>query len=111
MAKRREAIEVGTGDVFVDLGFADAGERRLRVQLAMKVNEIIKDLRLTQVGAAKVLNIPQPHVSELKNFKLNRFSSERLLHFLTVLDRDVEIVIRRKSKSHSSGQVSVLVAA
>ena len=94
----------------MDLGFADAGERRLRVQLAMRVNEIIMDLRMTQVSAAKVLNIPQPHVSELKNYKLKRFSSERLLHFLTVLDRDVEIVIRQKNKSHVSGQLSVLVA-
>ena len=31
----------------------------------------------------------QPHVSELKNYKLTRFSSERLLRFLTQLDRDV----------------------
>ena len=111
MAKRRETIDAGSGDVFVDLGFADAGERRLRVQLAMRVNEIIDGRRLTQTKAATLLNIPQPHVSELKNYKLTRFSSERLLHFLTVLDRDVEIVIRQKSKGHSSGHVSVLVAA
>ena len=111
MPKRRETVDVGTGDVFVDLGFADAGERKLRVQLAMRVNEIIKGRRMTQTGAAALLKIPQPHVSELKHYKLGRFSSERLLHFLTVLDRDVEIVIRQKSKGHSSGQVSVLVAA
>lgn len=111
MAKKRETIDVGTGDVFVDLGFADAGERRLRVQLAMRVNEIIEGRRLAQTAAATLLKIPQPHVSELKNYKLGRFSSERLLHFLTVLDRDVEIVIRQKSKGHPSGQVSVLVAA
>jgi len=111
MAKKRETIDTGTGDVFVDLGLADAGERRLRVQLAMRVNEIIEGRRLTQAKAAALLKIPQPHVSELKNYKLGRFSSERLLHFLTVLDRDIEIVIRQKSKSHPSGQVSVLVAA
>jgi len=36
--------------------------------------------------------------------------SERLLRFLTLLDRDVEIVIRAKAKGHASGLVSVLVA-
>jgi hypothetical protein len=41
MAKKHETIEVGSGDVFVDLGFADAGERKLRVKLAMLVNELI----------------------------------------------------------------------
>jgi predicted XRE-type DNA-binding protein len=33
-----------------------------------------------QAAAAKLLGIAQPHVSELKNYKLSRFSSERLLH-------------------------------
>ena len=28
------------------------------------------------------------HVSELKNYKLSRFSSERLLHCITLLNRD-----------------------
>jgi hypothetical protein len=43
----------------------------------------------------------------LANFKLGHFSSERLLKFLTLLDRDVEIVIRPKAKGHHSGLVSV----
>ena len=110
MRKRRETVEAGTGDVFVDLGFADAGERKLRVQLAMRLNDLIAEHRLTQAKAAVLFGIPQPHVSELKNYKLSRFSSERLLRFLTLLDRDVEIVIRPKAKGHSSGLVSVSVA-
>ena len=103
-------VDAGSGDVFVDLGFADAGERKLRVQLAMQLNELIAARRLTQAQAAVLFSIPQPHVSELKNYKLTRFSSERLLRFLTLLDRDVEIVIRPKAKSHQAGLVSVLVA-
>ncbi len=103
MAKTIETVDAGTGDVFQDLGYADAAERKLRAQLAMRVNEIIKDKRLTQVAAAALLGIPQPHVSELKHYKLNRFSSERLLHFMTQLDRDVEIVIRPRDASHPTG--------
>jgi predicted XRE-type DNA-binding protein len=86
------------------------GERKLRVQLAMRLNELIAARRLTQARAAELFGIPQPHVSELKNYKLSRFSSERLLRFVTLLDRDVEIVIRPKAKGHSSGVVSVSVA-
>jgi predicted XRE-type DNA-binding protein len=110
MAKTNETVEVGTGDVFQDLGFADAGERKLRVQLAMRVNDIIKERHLTQAKAAALFGVPQPHVSELKHFKLSRFSSERLMHFLTLLDRDVEIVIRPRDITHATGQVSVLFA-
>lgn len=107
MRKKREKVDAGTGDVFLDLGFADAGERKLRVQLAVRLNDLIAERQLTQSKVAGLFGIPQPHVSELKNYKLSRFSSERLLRFLTLLDRDVEIVIRPKAKGHSSGLVSV----
>lgn len=96
--------------MLVDLGFPDADERKLRVQLAMRLNELIAARRLTQACTAKLFGIPQPHVSELKHYKLNRFSSERLLHFVTLLDRDVEIIIRPKAKGRPSGTVSVKVA-
>ncbi len=109
MAKKREVVDAGSGDVFVDLGFADASERRMRVQLAMQVNELIARRRLTQDKAAALLGIPQPHVSELKHYKLSRFSSERLLRFLTLLDRDVKIVIQPKKKGRAPGSVSVLL--
>jgi predicted XRE-type DNA-binding protein len=108
--KKTETVEAGSGDVLVDLGFADASERKLRVELAMRLNELIADRRLTQAGAAQLFGIPQPHVSELKHYKLNRFSSERLLRFVTLLDRDIEIVIRPKAKGRASGVVSVSVA-
>lgn len=110
MARKREKVEAGSGDVFVDLGFADAAERRLRVQLAMRINELIAGRDFTQAKAAALFGVPQPHVSELKNYKLSRFSSERLLRFLTQLDRDVEIVIRPKAKGRSAGHLMVSVA-
>jgi predicted XRE-type DNA-binding protein len=105
-----ETVDAGSGDVLVDLGFADADERKLRVQLAMRLNELVAARHLTQARAALLFGIPQPHVSELKHYKLNRFSSDRLLRFVTLLDRDVEIIIRPKAEGHASGVVSVSVA-
>jgi predicted XRE-type DNA-binding protein len=111
MAKKRtETVDAGRGDVLVDLGFADASGRKLRVELAMRLNDLIAAGRLTQMAAAQLFGIPQPHVSDLKHYKLSRFSSERLLRFVTLLDRDVEIVIRPTAKGHGSGVVSVSVA-
>ena len=110
MRAETATVDAGSGDVLVDLGFPDADERRLRVQLAMRLSELIADRGLTQARTAKLFGIPQPHVSELKHYKLNRFSSERLLRFVTLLDRDVEIIIRPKAEGHASGVVSVLVA-
>ena len=110
MAKKSK-VQAGSGDVFVDLGFKDADERRLRVKLAMQLNELIAKRGLTQSAAAELFGVPQPHISDLKNYKLSRFSSERLLRFLTFLDKDVEIVIRpKKTKGKSAGHLVVSMA-
>ena len=110
-----ETIELGSRNVFADLGLPDPDERQLRVQLAMRLNDLLKAEGLTQAAAAKRLGIAQPHVSELKNYKLSRFSSERLLHYITLLNRDVEIFIRPRThlneSSPGTGAVTVWAAA
>ena len=71
-------IEAGTGNVFADLGYADAKERTLKVELALEVNLLLKQRKLTQARAAELLGIVQPHASDLVRYRLNRFSVERL---------------------------------
>jgi predicted XRE-type DNA-binding protein len=107
MARKRERVEAGSGDVFIDLGFENPAEHKLRVQLALRINELLAQRGLAQSKTAALFGIPQPHVSELKNYKLSRFSSERLLRFLTQLDRDVEIVIRPKPRGRSTGHLMI----
>ena len=99
-------IERGTGNVFADLGMPDAAERQTKTRLALAVNEIVKARGLRQMAASGVLGIPQSKVSSLANYRLDGFSVERLMGFLTLLDRDVEIVIR-PSRAGGAGQVSV----
>ncbi len=118
MAKRRTegskigdtAITRGTGNVFADLGFADAEERQTKLRLAYTINEVIGQQHLTQATAAEKLGIKQPKISALANYKLDGFSVERLMTFLTALDQDVEIVIRKKPKSRTSARISVIAA-
>ena len=104
MAKRRTEIEAGTGNVFADLGYADAKERTLKVELALEVNRILKQRKLTQAQTAELLGIVQPHVSDLVRYRLNRFSVERLMQFLTQLGKDVEIrIATRPARCPRSG--------
>ena len=100
------AVDMGTGNVFADLGLADADERPERVKLAMRLNDLLQAEGMTQSAAARKLGMAQPHVSQLKNYKLTRFSSERLLHYITLMGRDVEIFIR-PCAAHSSRRASV----
>jgi predicted XRE-type DNA-binding protein len=88
----------------------DSDENSLRSQLAAYLNTVIRERRLTQTAVSGIFGIPQSHISELRNHKLSRFSSERLLRFVTLLDRNVDIVIRPKEKDHSVGTISVQVA-
>ncbi len=113
MARRSadEAVTRGTGNVFADLGYPDAEERQTKLRLAHAINTIVGGQKLTQAEAAKRLGINQPKVSALLHYKLDGFSVERLMAFLTALDRDVEIVIRKPARSRSAGgRISVKAA-
>jgi predicted XRE-type DNA-binding protein len=107
---RDTAITRGTGNVFADLGYADAEERQTKLRLAYAINGVVEHQRLTQAAAADKLGINQPKVSALANYKLDGFSVERLMTFLTALDQDVEIVIRKKPRSRSAARISVIAA-
>ena len=107
--KGTDRIERGTGNVFADLGFADAGERQTKLRLAYALNAVIDARPLTQEAAAERLGLNQPKVSALRNYKLDGFSVERLMTLLTALDRDVEIVIRKTPRSRA-GRITVVAA-
>lgn len=105
-----DAITRGTGNVFADLGYPDADERQTKLRLAHAINGVIARRRLTQAVAAEKLGVNQPKVSALARYKLDGFSVERLMAFLTALDQDVEIVIKRKPRSRSTARISVVAA-
>ena len=100
----------GTENVFADLGYPDAEERHAKLRLAYALNQVLEQRKLTQAQAAKVLAVTQPKVSALRHFKLAGFSVERLMTLLTALDRDVEIVIKRKPRSRRAARISVVAA-
>jgi predicted XRE-type DNA-binding protein len=108
MARKRSTIETGSGDVFTDLGYADARDRRLKVELAVEVNRQLKARKLTQTRAAALLGLRQPHISDLSRYRLDRFSAARLMEFLTRLGSDVEIRIQPRPARRASAAVRVL---
>jgi|SRR6516225_4603423 predicted XRE-type DNA-binding protein len=83
---------------------------RPKARLAFAINEIIRTQGLSQAVAARRLNSNQPKISALRNYQLQGFSVERLMNFLTGLDRDVEIVIRQKSSRRKGGRILVTAA-
>jgi len=99
-------IEHGSANVFADLNLPDAVGRQTKTRLALEINTILKARKLRQTSAASLLGIPQSKVSALVNYRLEGFSVERLMGFLTSLNQDVEIMIR-PSRGEKEGHVSV----
>jgi predicted XRE-type DNA-binding protein len=106
-AKSSNAVAPSSGNVFADLGLRDAEEKQTRVRLAVAINQIIQSRLLAQTEAARLLDVNQPKISALMNYRLDGFSVERLMHFLNALDRDVEIVIRKKPRSRRNARIMV----
>jgi len=112
MAKRKNkpGVVPSSGNVFADLGLPKAEDNQTKVRLAVALNEIVRRQQLSQAAAARRLRVNQPKVSALSNYQLEGFSVERLMNFLTALDRDVDIVIRRKPRSRKAARVLVTAA-
>ncbi|ETX05221.1 helix-turn-helix domain-containing protein [Candidatus Entotheonella palauensis] len=103
-----ESITESSGNVFADLDLPEPEEALAKAELARRIGGIIKRRRLSQAQAAEVLGLDQPKVSALLRGKLEGFSTDRLLRFLNALDRDVEIVIKRKPRSRKQAEIRVV---
>ncbi len=109
--KDRIKVEEGSGNVFADIGLPDAEERLAKAELALRIADAIRARGLTQTRVAALFGIDQPKVSRLLRGRLAGFSTERLMRFLTLLGRDVEIVVRRAPRSRAKGRMRVVRAA
>jgi len=98
-------IEPSSGNVFADLGIEDAPERQTKVHLAIAINAILQKKGMPQAKAAEVRGINQPKVSALAKYRLEGFSVERLMRFLTALNQDIEIVIRNRPRARRPGRL------
>ena len=102
-------VTPSSGNVFADLGVADAEETLAKAEVASRICEIIAERKLSQTMAAAILGVDQPKVSALMHGRLDGFSSDRLFRFLNSLDRDVEIIIKPKRQEANHGRVRVVV--
>ncbi len=54
-----------SGNVFADIGMADAEEHLIKAGLVVKIDQIIRQRGLTQTAAAQAMGIDQPKVSAM----------------------------------------------
>jgi len=103
-------IRASSNNVFAGLQLKNAGEKQTKVQLAVALNRVLDRTGLSQAEAARRLSVNQPKISAPRNYKLEGFSVERLIGFVTALSCDVDIIIRGRARSSRLGRVSVRAA-
>jgi predicted XRE-type DNA-binding protein len=101
-------IEKGSGNVYADLEYPDSSEMQVKAQLASKIGEIIKRRRLTQVQAAEILGMTQPKLSGMLRGQFRGISEAKMLECLNRLGRDVQIVVRKTSRTRETGRTRVV---
>ncbi|MFC3340494.1 helix-turn-helix domain-containing protein [Paracandidimonas soli] len=93
----------GTDNVLLDLGIEDAEELSAKAALALKFNELIDQRGLSQTEASAITGMTQPKVSQIRRYKLQNISLERLMQALVSLDQHVEIVVQPARREHMPG--------
>ena len=97
--KKTIHVEMGTDNIFADIGLPNPEEHLLKAQLVVKITDIMKQRKLKQREAAEIFGITQPDVSKMLRGHFQQFSVERLMRFLVALDQDVEIVVRPRKRT------------
>lgn len=99
-SKSEPVFEVGSGNVFIDLGFPEdeAVNMLARAELMGEIRNIIRKKGWTQTHAAKVLAMKQPRVAEIMTMKTQHYSVDLLMKLLNKLDKRVLIKIADKNE-------------
>lgn len=103
-------VKVGSANIFADMGYPDAETHLLKAQIVAEIDRIMNGRKLTQSAAGKIMGISQPEVSRMLNGLFREYSVERLMGFLTLFNRDIEIVVKQREPSSGPGHVTLTMA-
>lgn len=111
MKNEDQIITKSSGNVFADLGLENSDELLAKSTLARAIREIIKDQKLTQAKAAKLLGTHQTQVSRLNSGAgIDSMSFDLLMSWLTRLDRNITVIVKKTPKNQTdSGHIQVTV--
>ena len=87
-------VEIGSGNVFADLGLPDAEKLKIKSGLVIEITKAVRKLGLTQDEAAHRMGITQPKVSGMLRGDFSNLSERKLMDCLNRLGYDIEIKVK-----------------
>ena len=97
----------GSGNVFRDLGHADADKEQLRALLAARIIGVLDDRKLTVRAAHEVTGVAAADFSRIRNAKLDRFTIDRLMTILSSLGQQVEVTVNVHPRQACKGAMEL----
>ncbi|MBI2604670.1 MAG: XRE family transcriptional regulator [Deltaproteobacteria bacterium] len=109
--KRNVPTHVTVGNVFDDLGFSteESVALKIKAELFSCLLKTVRRYKLTQRDLQKILDQPQPRVSELLNGKISKMSMEKLIEYLQKLG--VHLSMKLRTPQRPTAEVREAVAA
>ncbi len=85
--KNKPDYEVSCGNIFADLGFGpeEAVNLSARAELMIFMRGHINSIGLSQRQASAKFGIPQPRIAEIMTLKIDKFSVDQLLKYLSYM--------------------------
>ncbi|MFD2256589.1 helix-turn-helix domain-containing protein [Luteolibacter algae] len=102
---KHESIESG-GNIFADMGLADAKELEARGLIGAHVVSLLKSKDMSQKDIAEMLRLKPAEASHLLNGHFSRFSTDKLLGFLSDLGQKVSIQISHRKQGEPFQEVA-----
>jgi predicted XRE-type DNA-binding protein len=100
--------EESSGNVFADLGLPNSEQELVKAKLTVQIYQILRERKVTQTEAARMLGTTQAQVSALMRCRPVSVSVGKLMEFLTTLGQDVEVTVKPTAQ-HGAGHMSVTV--
>ena len=96
-ATENKSNHISKGNVIDDLGFSpeEAAAIKLKASLHAEILRVVERRKLRARELERILDQPQPRISELLNGKISKMSAEKLAGYLSRLGVEIKISARK----------------
>ena len=100
-------VEESCGTVFADIGLPNPEVLLEKAKLVQHIRSAIAARKLSHAKAAELLKLDEDKLAGLIRGRTERFTIDRLIRLLTLLDQQVEITVTPKVKP-SKGRAAIV---
>lgn len=109
-SKLNSEIEIGSTNVYADLGYFAAAEMQRKATLAAEISRSIKARSLSREVAADLLGIDQGTISKITRGQFRGVCEAKLLELLAKLGHDVRIIVGKTKPKGKVGKIELEMA-